>query len=104
MCPRGAQRESARHLQSSKNCKKCVPKTLREKDYRKVEETVHPGALNHSFRIRRVIKISMLPIPENTPEMLPKRLQERSRNPYKCVSARLQQNTPKPDASNNATS
>ena len=44
------------------------------------------------------------PIPENTPEMLLKRLPKRSRNPYKCVSGRLQKNTPKLDASNNATS
>ena len=50
-----------------------------------------------------VIKINMLPIPENTSKMLPKRLPKRSRNPYKCVSGRLQKNTPKLDASNRAT-
>ena len=74
MCPRGAQRESARHLKTNKNCKKCAPKTHREKDYRQVKKSMPPGALNHSFRIRWVIKINMWPIPENTPKMLPKRL------------------------------
>jgi len=102
MCPRGAQRESARHLKSSKNCKKCVPKTHREKDYRKVEKRVHPGALNHSFRMGGVIEIKISPVLENIPKMLPKRLPKRSRNHYKCVSGRLPKNTPKLDASNNA--
>ena len=83
MCPRGAQREPARHLKSTRNCKKYVPKTLREKDYRKVEKRVHPGALNHSFRIGGVIKIKISPVLENIPKMLPERLPKRSRNRYK---------------------
>ena len=83
MCPRGAQRESARHLKSNRICKKYVPKTHREKDYRKVEKRVHPGALNHSFRMGGVIKIKISPVLENIPKMLPKRLPKRSRNRYK---------------------
>ena len=83
MWPRGAQRESARHLKSSEICKKCVRKTLREKDYRKVKKRVHPGALNHSFGMEVVIKIKISPVVENIPKMLPKRLPKRSRNRYK---------------------
>ena len=75
----------------------------REKEYRKVKKRVPSGALNHSFCMGGVIKINMWPIPENTSKMLPKRLPKRSQNPYKCVSGRLQKNTPKLDASNRAT-
>ena len=102
MCPRGAQREPARHLKSSKNCNKRLRKTQREKDCRKVKKRVHPGALNHSFRIRGAMKIKISPVLENIPKMLPKRLPKRSRNLYKWVSGRLPKNTPKLDASNNA--
>ena len=102
--PKGAQREPARHLKSTNICKKRLPKTHREKDYRKVKKRVCPEALNHSFWIRRVMKIKISPVPENIPKMLSKRLPKRSQNRYKCVSGRLQKNTQKLDASNNATS
>jgi hypothetical protein len=69
-----------------------------------MQKSMRPEPLKHSFRMGGVIKIKISPVLENMPEMLPKRLPKWSQNRYKCVSGRLQKNTPKLDASNNATS
>ena len=98
MCPTGAQRESARHLKSSKIGHNCLPETQREKDHRKVQKSMRPEPLKHSFRIGGVMKINISLLPANIPKMLTKRLPKWSRNRYKCVYGRLRKNTPKVDA------
>ena len=62
-----------------------------------------PVPLNHCFRMGRVIKIKISPVPENLSKMLPKRLPKRSSNRHKRVSGRLSKNTSKRNASNKAT-
>ena len=98
MWPTGAEREPARHTKSSKNWHNCLPETQREKDHRKVQKSMRPEPLEHSFRIRWVMKINISLLPANIPKMLTKRLPKWSRNRYKCVSGRLRKNTPKEDA------
>ena len=83
MCPRGAEREPARHPKSSKIGHNCLPETQREKDHRKVQKNMRPEPLKHSFRIGGVMQIKISFVPENRPKMLPKRLPKRSRNRYK---------------------
>ena len=76
-----ADREPARHPQSTKITHNCLPETQREKAHRKVQKRMRPEPLKHSFRIGGVMTIKISLLPENIPEMLTQRLHKWSWNP-----------------------